>query len=67
MEERAMFTERIKFLDRKVQPGLTKYTWSARSAAESFVQDCRQQAAKVNVATTVRLSSVCALSSYFIL
>ena len=46
-EERAMFTERIKFLDRKIQPGLTKLTWSARSVAESFVQECRLQAAKV--------------------
>ena len=46
-EERAMFTERIKFLDRKIQPGLTKLTWAARSVAEFFVQDCRQLASKV--------------------
>jgi len=43
-----MFTERIKFLDRKIQPGLTKLTWATRGVAEMFVQDCRMQAAKVD-------------------
>jgi len=42
-----MFTERIKFLDRKIQQGLVKLTWSSRGSAEVFVQDCRQQASKV--------------------
>jgi len=47
-----MFTERIKFLDRKIQPGLVKLTWAARGVAEAFVQDCRQQAAKVDDAAS---------------
>ena len=49
-EERSMFIERIKFLDRKIQPGLVKLTWSARGVAEFFVQDCRQLATRVGVA-----------------
>jgi len=52
-EERAMFIERIKFLDRKIQPGLVKLTWSARGVAEFFVQDCRQLATKVGIAEMI--------------
>jgi len=44
-----MFTERIKFLDRKIQPGLGKLTWAARGAAEIFVQECRLHASKVRL------------------
>ena len=47
-EERSMFTERIKFMDRKIQPGLSKLTWATRGVAEVFVQECRQQAARVD-------------------
>jgi len=45
-----MFTERIKFLDRKIHPGLVKLTWASRAVAELFVQDCRQHASKVQMA-----------------
>ena len=58
-----MFTERIKYLDRKIQPGLTKLTWSARTVAEAFVQDCRQQASKVDITKMTWLPSFCACST----
>lgn len=50
-EERGMFRERIKFLDKKLQPGLTKLTWATRGVSEYFIQECRVQAAKVSVQT----------------
>ena len=46
-EERGMFRERIKYLDKKLQPGLTKLTWATRGVSEFFIQDYRTQAAKV--------------------
>ncbi len=40
-EERMLFKERIRFLDNKVQPGLSKLTWSSKGIAEFYVADCR--------------------------
>jgi len=54
-----MFTERIKFLDRKIQPGLTKLTWAGRGVSEVFVQDCRLQASKVRTAEMLWLTVLC--------
>ena len=48
MEERSLFRERIKLLDKKIQPGLTKILWSSKGAIEYFVNDCRVNASKVN-------------------
>lgn len=42
--ERALFRERIRSLDKKVRPGLTKLTWSLEGVQEFFVVDCRSQA-----------------------
>lgn len=30
VEERTLFKERIRFLDKKILPGLTKLTWSSK-------------------------------------
>jgi hypothetical protein len=49
IEERGMFRERIKNLDKKLQPGLTKLTWATRGVSEFFIQECRVQAAKVTI------------------
>ena len=40
-EERNLFRERIRFLDKKVQPGLTKLTWASKGISEYYVADCR--------------------------
>lgn len=40
-EERGLFRERIRFLDKKIHPGLGKLTWSYKGALEGFIPDCR--------------------------
>ncbi|KAJ3403337.1 hypothetical protein HDV05_007876, partial [Chytridiales sp. JEL 0842] len=35
-EEHALFRERIKFLDRKINPGLTNLTWASKGITEYF-------------------------------
>ncbi|XP_065644391.1 dynein axonemal heavy chain 2 isoform X2 [Hydra vulgaris] len=46
-EERALFKERIRFLDKKIQPGLTKLTWASKGVSEYFVSDCRLNSCKL--------------------
>ncbi|ESP04959.1 hypothetical protein LOTGIDRAFT_184938 [Lottia gigantea] len=46
-EERGLFRERIKFLDKKIQPGLNKLTWAYKGSSEFFVNECRLQASKI--------------------
>ena len=48
-EERALFRERIRFLDRKIHPGLTKLTWASKGISDYFIGECRQNSSKVNV------------------
>ncbi|KAJ8389318.1 hypothetical protein AAFF_G00121830 [Aldrovandia affinis] len=45
-EELGLFRERIRFLDKKIQPGLSKLLWSSRGASSFFINDCRLQASK---------------------
>lgn len=45
-QERALFKERIRSLDKKIRPGMTKLTW-ASEGIEYFVLECRGQARKV--------------------
>lgn len=47
VEERGMFRERIRNLEKKIKPGLTKITWASRGMSDVFIQDCRANAAKV--------------------
>lgn len=47
-EERALFRERIRFLDRKIHPGLTKLTWASKGISDYFIGECRQNSSKVN-------------------
>ena len=44
--ERALFRERIRSLDKKIRPGMTKLTW-ASEGIEYFVNECRTQAHRV--------------------
>nr|XP_022345562.1 dynein heavy chain 2, axonemal-like isoform X2 [Crassostrea virginica] len=46
-EERGLFRERIRFLDKKIHPGLTKLTWASKGISDYFVSDCRINAAKI--------------------
>ena len=46
-EERALFRERIRFLDKKIHPGLTKLTWASKGVSEYFINDCRVNSSKV--------------------
>lgn len=48
-EERALFKERIRFLDKKVHPGLTKLSWASKGVSEYYVNDCRVNSNKVQV------------------
>ncbi len=45
--ERALFRERIRSLDKKLQPGFTKLTWESDGVLEYFVVECRTHAYKV--------------------
>ena len=46
-KERALFKERIRSLDKKLRPGMTKLTWASEGILEYFVNDCRTHAHKV--------------------
>uniref|UniRef100_A0A1B8Y1E3 Dynein heavy chain 2, axonemal n=1 Tax=Xenopus tropicalis TaxID=8364 RepID=A0A1B8Y1E3_XENTR len=46
-EERGLFRERIRFLDKKIQPGLTKLHWSSKGASSAFISDCLLHASRV--------------------
>ena len=43
-DEIGLFKERIKVLDKKVQPGLTKLTWAVNSFSDFYIGDCRVHA-----------------------
>lgn len=47
VEERGLFRERIRFLDKKIHPGLTKLTWASKGISDFFVGDCRVNASKI--------------------
>ncbi|XP_078526452.1 dynein axonemal heavy chain 2 isoform X1 [Lissotriton helveticus] len=46
-EERGLFRERIRFLDKKIQPGLSKLHWGTKGASNLFLADCRLHASRV--------------------
>ena len=52
--ERALFRERIKSLDKKLRPGMTKLTWGSDGILE-YVNDCRTHAHKVRMALNYRV------------
>ncbi|XP_046574741.1 LOW QUALITY PROTEIN: dynein axonemal heavy chain 2-like [Haliotis rubra] len=47
LEERGLFRERIKVLDKKIHAGLTKLTWASKGISDYFVGECRVHASKV--------------------
>ncbi|KAI4898373.1 hypothetical protein NFI96_012388, partial [Prochilodus magdalenae] len=48
-EELGLFRERIRFLDKKIQPGLSKLQWSSKGASNFFIGECRLHASKVQL------------------
>lgn len=46
-EERALFKERIRSLDKKIHPGLTKLTWASKGISDYFIGECRNNCSKV--------------------
>jgi dynein heavy chain len=47
-EERGLFKERIRSLDKKIHPGLTKLTWASKGISDYFIGECRNNCSKVN-------------------
>jgi len=45
--ERLLFKERIRVLDKKITPGLTKLTWATKGISDFFINECRNYSAKV--------------------
>ena len=46
-EERGLFRERIRSLDKKIHPGLTKLTWASKGISDYFIGECRTNCSKV--------------------
>lgn len=46
-DELGLFRERINFLDKKIQPGLSKLLWLSKGTSNVFVRDCLQHVDKV--------------------
>jgi len=47
--ERSLFRERIRSLDKKIRPGMTKLTYASEGILDYFVSDCRLHAQKVRI------------------
>ncbi|XP_053575482.1 dynein axonemal heavy chain 2 [Bombina bombina] len=45
--ERGLFREQIRFLDKKIQPGLSKLRWSSKGVSSAFINDCLLHISKV--------------------
>ncbi|CAI5672498.1 unnamed protein product [Oreochromis niloticus] len=48
-DELGLFRERIRFIDKKVQPGLTKLLWLSKGASNIFIRDCLLHVDKLHV------------------
>lgn len=46
-KERALFRERIRSMDKKIRPGMTKLTWASQNI-DVFVNECRTHAQKAS-------------------
>ncbi|XP_073321620.1 dynein axonemal heavy chain 2 [Pagrus major] len=59
-----LFRERIRFIDEKMQPGLTRFLWSSK-ASDIFIRDCLPHVDKVQriadeyKASTASISNLC--------
>ncbi|XP_047186413.1 dynein axonemal heavy chain 2 isoform X2 [Scophthalmus maximus] len=68
-EELGLFRERIRLMDKKIHPGLTKIPWTSKTAANTFIRDCLQYVEKVQVivdsykVSNLSISSLCSQMS----
>ncbi|XP_056602033.1 dynein axonemal heavy chain 2 isoform X3 [Triplophysa dalaica] len=71
--EMGLFSEKIRFLNKKIQPGLSKLHWSTKGAANVFINDYRVHANKVQLmvdefkAANLAVSKLCAQISELML
>ncbi|CAJ1086733.1 dynein heavy chain 2%2C axonemal-like [Xyrichtys novacula] len=48
-DEQGLFQGRIHFLDKKIQPGLTRLQWLSKEASHIFLQECLKHVEKVQL------------------
>ncbi|KAM7366101.1 hypothetical protein PAMP_015569 [Pampus punctatissimus] len=48
-DELGLFREQIRFLDKKIQPGLTKLSWLSKGTSNVFIRDCLLHVDKVQL------------------
>ncbi|XP_071333968.1 dynein axonemal heavy chain 2 [Trachinotus anak] len=48
-DELGLFRERIHFMDKKIQPGLSKLLWSAKGTCNIFVRECLLHVDKIQL------------------
>ncbi|XP_060896803.1 dynein axonemal heavy chain 2-like [Labrus mixtus] len=48
-DEHGLFRERIRFLDKKIQPGLSRLLWLSKGASNIFIRECLVHIEKVRV------------------
>ncbi|XP_035806180.2 dynein axonemal heavy chain 2 [Amphiprion ocellaris] len=64
-EELGLFQQRIDFIDKKIEPGLTSLKWSSKDASNVFVRDCLLHVDKVQAivdgykTSNLSISSLC--------
>ncbi|XP_022235820.1 dynein heavy chain 2, axonemal-like [Limulus polyphemus] len=46
-EEKGLFRQKIRFLDKRIQPGLTTLTWVSSNVVHYYIADCRHHCQKV--------------------
>ncbi|XP_078389870.1 dynein axonemal heavy chain 2 [Cetorhinus maximus] len=63
-EQRNLFRDRIKFLDKKIAPGLSKLQWTARTLSTYFIDDCRMQARLLQLTIDEYKASSLAIKQY---
>ncbi|KAA0723088.1 Dynein heavy chain 2, axonemal [Triplophysa tibetana] len=71
--EMGLFSEKLRFLNKKIQPGLSKLHWSTKGTSNVFINDCRVHANKVQLmvdeykAANLAVSKLCAQISELLL
>ncbi|XP_076026906.1 dynein axonemal heavy chain 2 [Genypterus blacodes] len=64
-DELRLFRERIRFLDKKIQPGMTKLSWLSTGSSNLFITDCLLHIDKVQLMvdgykeSNVAISNLC--------
>ena len=48
-EERGLFKERIKNLDKRMQHGFNKLTWAKVQAADEYISNCKRHSGELQI------------------